>query len=268
MFLYEDVAGEASAAERAAFQLEQDRRVEALLETLASVTSEGIAYTVDLRLRPEGASGLLARSWVSFLEYSSEYMQPWERMAMVRARPINPTSEIMTRWKDMLSEVVYEYPWDEQAFESIRHLKRRIEKEKNKESRIYIDFKYGHGGIADLEFMIKLLQIRHGANNENVRTPDLAEAVRALWRAGAFGEDTLTRILDAHAFQRRVENRYQLMEEWNAREVSRESPLLARLARSLGYRKSTPADDRKAFLGDWEDHANPVRTLVEEYFYS
>lgn len=268
LFLYNDPPKHASAEMRAHIQQQQDGRVESMLEVLASVTSEGVAYPVDLRLRPEGSSGLLARTWESFFEYSNHYMQPWERMALVRARLIDPAPESMRQWNTFISEVVYGYPWNEEAFESIRHIRRRIENEKNKESRIYIDFKYGRGGIADLEFLVQFFQVRHGGKHASVRAPGLAEAAQALWEAGAFSESERNAILEAHSFQRRVENRYQLMEEWNLREISRESPLLARLARSLGYRGDTTLAVCKALLSDWDDQAQTVRSLVEKYFYS
>lgn len=268
VFLYDETPPDVSAGLRAHIQLQQDNRIEAMLEVLAAVTSEGVAYPVDLRLRPEGASGLLARSWGSFLEYSRQHMQPWERMAMVRARPLDAAPETPGQWQVVVSDVVYEYRWDEQAFESIRHLKRRIENEKSKESRVYIDFKYGRGGIVDLEFLVQFLQIQYGGEHAGVRVPALAEAAQALWEAGAFSERERDAILDAHRFQRSVENRYQLIEEWNSREISRESPVLVRLARGLGYTGDTPSMMRKAFLSDWDDHAHTVRLLVEKYFYS
>ncbi len=268
MYLYDDPPQSASPEERARIQLLHDERVESMLEILGAVTSDGVAYQVDLRLRPEGASGLLARSWASFTEYARRYMQPWERMALVRARLIDPAPEILRSWRVLMSDIVYGYSWSEEAVESVRHIKRRIENEKNKESRIYMDFKYGKGGVADLEFLVQLLQVRYGGKHESVRVPDVAGAVTALCEAGALTVEERETLLEAHRFQRRVENRYQMVEEWNAREVSRESPVLERVARSLGYKGETPSQVRKSFLSDWDTHAAAVRDLVGRYFYS
>ena len=63
VFLYDDASEDANAEDRVRFARLEDSRVERILELLAGVTAEGVAYRVDLRLRPEGASGLLARSW-------------------------------------------------------------------------------------------------------------------------------------------------------------------------------------------------------------
>ncbi len=267
IFLY-DAPPEGERPEiRAEIQREQDVRVKNLLELLSAVTPEGITYSVDLRLRPGGASATLARSWESFLEYSRQYMQPWERMALVRSRMLDDSKVHLNRWSSLLSAVVYEWDWNEEAFESIRHIKRRIEAEINKETRSHIDFKYGKGGIADLEFLVQFLQIRHGRQYPGVRVPELKEAVLALFYAGIVAEQERDTLLRAHQFERLVENRYQLMEEWTAREIPRESPTLGRLAASIGYKDDKSAA-RKSFISDWDEIARSVRQLVEKYFFS
>ncbi len=276
VFLYEDPVEGTNA------QLAQDELVENLLEFLSGVTAEGVAYKIDLRLRPEGRSGLLARSWSSFLEHARRYMQPWERMALIRSRilcagglrlPVgaqglsaedHPCSEqVEGRWIQVLDEVVYAYHWDDEATSAVRHLKRRIESEINKESRIYLDFKFGAGGIADLEFLVQLLQALHGKDHPGVRAPNTFDALQALRDAGILPDQAAADLLAALQFQRRVENHYQLIEEWTSREISRESPLLERLARSLGYHREA----RKSFIADWDRTARQVRPLVDKYFY-
>ena len=260
LFLYDDPLEDTPADSRTRLQLLQDARIERLLELLAGVTPEGIAYKVDLRLRPEGASGLLARSWAGFFQYAEMYMQPWERKALVRSRIIGGAEGSAARWAQALSEVVYGFSWTDEAVASVRHLKRRIEIETNKESRIYLDFKFGSGGISDLEFLVQLLQVLHGREVQAARQPGVADAVRALAEAGILTGEEGSVLLQSHEFQRHVENHYQLIEEWTSREISRESPVLERLARSLGYA-------RDAFLTAWGESASKVRILVNKYFY-
>ena len=194
-------------------------------------------------------------------------MQPWERMALVRSRALDRSGDIDCRWSGVLDEAVYEFPWDEGSLDSIRHLKRRIETEKSRESRAFVDFKYGSGGITDLEFLVQFLQIRYGQVHARVRTPDLARAVQALQLAGALSAHESESLLAAHRFLRHVENHYQLMEEWASREISRESPKLVRLARSLGITHGSPLEVRRRFLASWDRHARAVRRLIEKYFY-
>jgi glutamate-ammonia-ligase adenylyltransferase len=176
-------------------------------------------------------------------------------------------NEESERWAALVSEVTYEFPWNDEAVESVRHLKRRIENEKSKESRTHLDFKYGAGGIADLEFLVQFLQLRWGARHIAARAPAIMAALPALRDAGALSASETDELTEAHKFQRRVENRYQLLEEWSSREISRESPKLIRLARSLGYKADPASAARRAFLADWEETARIVRRLFERYFY-
>jgi len=261
MFLYPDPPADSSPEKRTRLQLLLDERAERLLEALAAVTPEGTAYKIDLRLRPEGGTGLLARSWNSFLEHGRQYMQPWERLALVRSRILADDEKLKLRWEEALSEAVYEFRWDADAVAAVRHIKRRIEAESNKESRICLDFKFGAGGVADLEFTVRLLQALHGRDHPAARAPETEMALAGLREAGILGPDDAGAFLAAHLFQRGVENHFQLVEEYASREISRESPVLDRLARSLGY------PTRKEFLTAWDETARKVRNLAQIYFY-
>ena len=265
IFLYDSIPG-LNPETRARFHRYQEERIEQFLELFAGLTPEGLAYEIDLRLRPEGASGILVRSWESFFEYAGQYMQPWERMALVRSRMLDETAVSLERWEEFLAAVVYEYDWSEEAYESIRHVKRRIEREKSRETKTNLDFKYGHGGIADIEFLIQFLQVRHGKHHPNVRVPGPGEALVALCEDGILSREEKDTLLHALKFERFVENRYQLMEEWSSREISRESPMLVRLAGSMGYR-GDESSVRRSFVSDWDQTARSVRELVEKYFY-
>jgi glutamate-ammonia-ligase adenylyltransferase len=57
-----------------------------LTSWLSTMTSSGRLYDVDLRLRPDGDSGLLATSVESFQQYQQSHAWPWEHQALTRAR--------------------------------------------------------------------------------------------------------------------------------------------------------------------------------------
>ena len=119
------------------------------------------------------------------MEHSRRFMQPWERMAMIRCRALGASEEARKRWTEISAEAIYGYRWYGEALESIRHLKRRAESERNKETRTHLDFKNGKGGVADLEHLVQFLQLLNGGRHEGVRVPGVAEAVPALREAGA-----------------------------------------------------------------------------------
>src|SRR5439155_129554 len=53
---------------------------------LASMTAAGRLYDTDLRLRPDGASGLIVSSLDAFRKYQREQAWTWEHQALTRAR--------------------------------------------------------------------------------------------------------------------------------------------------------------------------------------
>ena len=78
VFLYDDPAPEAPENYARLAQ-----RVNIWLTTL---TSAGVLYETDLRLRPDGAGGLLVSPLESFREYQARHAWPWEHQALTRAR--------------------------------------------------------------------------------------------------------------------------------------------------------------------------------------
>ena len=55
---------------------------------LSKNTEDGIAYRVDLRLRPQGQKGEIALPLNAYKTYYETWGQTWERMALIRARPV------------------------------------------------------------------------------------------------------------------------------------------------------------------------------------
>src|SRR5205085_11842516 len=55
---------------------------------LSVPTAAGPLYDVDIRLRPEGAKGMLVVSLDAFERYQREEAWTWEHMALCRARPV------------------------------------------------------------------------------------------------------------------------------------------------------------------------------------
>ncbi len=78
VFLYDDPAPE--AAENYA------RLAQRMNNLLTTMTSAGVLYETDLRLRPDGAGGLLVSPLASFREYQAQHAWTWEHQALSRAR--------------------------------------------------------------------------------------------------------------------------------------------------------------------------------------
>ncbi|MDH3832476.1 MAG: bifunctional [glutamate--ammonia ligase]-adenylyl-L-tyrosine phosphorylase/[glutamate--ammonia-ligase] adenylyltransferase, partial [Gammaproteobacteria bacterium] len=70
-----------------------------IIHILNTYTSAGILYEVDMRLRPNGASGLLVSSLDAFAEYQRRSAWTWENQALVRARVVTGGGEIVRQFE-------------------------------------------------------------------------------------------------------------------------------------------------------------------------
>ena len=89
MFLYDE---EGATRGRRVTSISNDefygRVVSEVVRLLSAHTDRGQAYRVDLRLRPEGHRGPLARSLASTLSYYDTLGRTWERQALIKLRPV------------------------------------------------------------------------------------------------------------------------------------------------------------------------------------
>ncbi len=127
---------------------------------LSVATAAGPLYDIDVRLRPEGAKGMLVVSLDAFERYQREEAWTWEHMALCRARPVFGSAELRERTAELI-ESILKTPRDTKSV--VRDaVKMRAEMERHKPSRSELDVKLGSGGLVDLEFAVHVLQLTRG----------------------------------------------------------------------------------------------------------
>ncbi len=85
IFLYSE---EGELSPRLSYHQWFNRLAEKILETFSTRDPEGALFRIDLRLRPEGSAGPLARSLESMENYYAGFGETWERIALIKARGI------------------------------------------------------------------------------------------------------------------------------------------------------------------------------------
>jgi [glutamine synthetase] adenylyltransferase / [glutamine synthetase]-adenylyl-L-tyrosine phosphorylase len=70
------------------------RLTQKIVHMLTTRTQAGILFTVDTRLRPSGAAGLLVSHLDAFIEYQNNQAWTWEHQALLKARVICGTAAI------------------------------------------------------------------------------------------------------------------------------------------------------------------------------
>jgi glutamate-ammonia-ligase adenylyltransferase len=142
-----------------------------LIRVLGSVTEDGLAFRVDMRLRPYGDSGPLACS-LDFLEtYFITQGREWERYAWIKARAITggqPASRHEELFR-LVRPFVYRKYLDYATLDAMRQLHAEVRREVARRE-LAEHVKLGPGGIREIEFVAQALQLARGG-----RDPALTE---------------------------------------------------------------------------------------------
>ena len=234
-----------------------DRVVDRLYTTLTAITRTGQVFRVDLRLRQGGKATALAHSLETLDRYLGDEAALWERQALVRARPILGDPVLARRFIALRRTRVFGPGLSEAERAEIHHVRTRMELELGREGPGRIHLKFGVGGLVDIEFLAQVLQLAHGARHGTLRTPSTRLAHARLGALGLLPEATVQRLLEAHAFLRRLLRSLRLGQVRPPDCLPTTGHVLARLAREAGL------DGGRVLLARHREVAEFVRA---EYF--
>jgi glutamate-ammonia-ligase adenylyltransferase len=123
---------------------------------LTSFTAAGVLYETDLRLRPDGASGLLVSRLDAFAEYQRTKAWTFEHQALTRARFVAGAADIGDKFERLRIEVL-RLPRD---LATLRHeiaaMRQKMLDGHPNPSGMF-DVKHDRGGIIDVEFCVQYL---------------------------------------------------------------------------------------------------------------
>jgi len=151
-----------------------------ILESFSARHPAGSLFRVDLRLRPEGSAGPLARSLESMENYYAGFGETWERLALIKARGIGGSRELAYEFLRQHQPFIYPRSATPDLLDEIANIKRRIERDVVGPDKLERDVKLGIGGIREIEFIVQALQLIHGARNPFLQEPSMLKALHAL----------------------------------------------------------------------------------------
>jgi len=220
------------------------RVVSEVVRLLSAHTDRGQAYRIDLRLRPEGQRGPLARSLASTLSYYDTLGRTWERQALIKVRPVAGDLRFGEQFLKAIEPYVYRKYLSFAEINGIKALKRRIEQKAGQAGVSDTEVKTGHGGIRDVEFTIQFLQLLNGGDLPEVRQRNTLKAMQALERVGCLTDQEYTILDNTYRFLRKTEHRLQLLFDLQTHRLPEGEEELSKLALRMGY-ANNPRTDRK-----------------------
>ncbi|MBN1558019.1 MAG: bifunctional [glutamate--ammonia ligase]-adenylyl-L-tyrosine phosphorylase/[glutamate--ammonia-ligase] adenylyltransferase, partial [Lentisphaerae bacterium] len=207
------------------------RVVNRLREALSRHTEEGVAYRVDMRLRPHGTAGPLVAGLNAAARYYAERAALWEIQALVKLRPVAGAGAAGARCLEAARAALARPRRGREVADSVRSMRARAAEGRSGAGRT--DIKSGLGGIRDIEFLVQALQLVYAHEDPDLLTGHTLEALRRLARKGRLDPGVADSLAEDYSFLRRTEHFLQILEDRQIHALPRDAAQLTALARRV-----------------------------------
>jgi len=233
------------------------RLIETFTAEVMRLTAEGFLFRVDLRLRPEGDVGPLARSLASYENFYAQSGQTWERMMLIKARGVAGDAGLAAEFIEMIQPFRYPRSLGERTVAEVAATKLRLENEVVKTGELDRNVKLGRGGIREIEFVVQTLQLLNAGRQPFLQNPRTLPTLDQLARYQLLPEPDAGALREAYCFLRDVEHRLQMENNLQTHTIPTERKARERLAALMGC----------VSLGDFEktlkQHTGEVRRIYD-----
>lgn len=224
-----------------------------------------LEFELDLDLRPEGKNGPNARSLDSYRAYYERWADTWESQALLRAKPIAGSPALVDAFLDLINN--YRYPKDlpAAAVTEIRRIKARMETERlpqGADPRRHT--KLGRGSLSDVEWLVQLMQLKHGKDHPSIRTPKTLLALTACVHEGLIAEHDARVLSEAWTLASRVRSASVLWANKRTDVLPTDRQQLEGMSRILEY----PAGSASKLEEDYLAFTRRSRMVYERLFYA
>lgn len=235
------------------------RLAQRLIQALDTNRADGFVFRVDTRLRPFGDVGPLAMSFGAMEDYYQSQAREWERYALIKARVVAGDPAAGERLMAMLRPFVYRRYLDFGAIESLRDMKRMIDKELKRKG-MADNIKLGPGGIREIEFIGQTFQLIRGGRDPELQLSAIQSVLRRLGEKALLPAQAVQRLGAAYRYLRLVENRLQAWQDRQTHTLPEDAVGRLRLARAMG------CADWDGFFGVLEAHRRRVQDEFDRVF--
>jgi glutamate-ammonia-ligase adenylyltransferase len=256
MFVYKPLVDDVNIAQTEAQELVSEIR------RLSS--DQILEFELDLDLRPEGKNGPIVRSIDSYASYYERWAGTWESQALLRARVISGEDSVRNEFVALIDR--YRYPEHMEASEviEIRRIKARVEVERLPLGADPMrHLKLGRGSISDVEWLVQLLQLKHGYSNTSLQTPHTLQALEQLEIAGFVQASDAIVLKQAWQLSSAIRSAVMLAQNKRIDVLPTDRQQLESVARLLEY----PRGGAAALEQDYLATTRRARAVFEKLFY-
>ena len=177
-----------------------------IINLLSTQTRSGVLYEVDMRLRPSGNSGPMVAALRAFEKYQREDAWTWEHQALLRARSVAGAATVRQQFERLRCDVLREAVRRDTLQHDVATMRARMRRELSRAEPGGFDLKQDRGGVADLEFIVQYLVLRHAADTPQLLTySDNVRQLEALSSEGVVEQNQAQQLTTIYlAFRQRL----------------------------------------------------------------
>ena len=228
---------------------------ERIVQLIGSYTGEGVLFTVDTRLRPNGSAGLLVQTEVAVLDYFSTTAEAWESITYLKARAVAGERKSAESFLHDLQQAYGDrYGQSGNSRLDLREMRARLEREQGTQKPL----KAGRGGYYDIDFLLLYLRLKNaGVYYSYLNTPARIEVLETSEKLSR-SEANLLR--EAAAFYRAVDHGMRVLTGHAESRLPRAGAQMEALAELLPRWTPVP-------LSHLDRIRDEVRALFDRFFY-
>jgi glutamate-ammonia-ligase adenylyltransferase len=151
---------------------------ERMIQTLGSYTGEGVMFTVDTRLRPNGREGDLVQLAGTYQNYFERNAAAWEGITYMKSRAVAGNLDCATGFLHDLQEVDWRrYGQSMRSRQDLAGMRARLEREQGPRNPL----KAGAGGYYDIDFALMYLRLKGaGIFYKTLNTPARIDVIEKM----------------------------------------------------------------------------------------
>jgi glutamate-ammonia-ligase adenylyltransferase len=200
----------------------------------------------------------------SYAAYYAQWAQPWEVQALLRARPVAGDAGLGVRFRAMADRTRYpDGGVSPEAVLEIRRIKARVDAERlPRGADPNTHTKLGRGGLADVEWTVQLLQLRHAHEVPALHETSTLAALAAASGAGVIPEADAAQLREAWLTATRARNALVLVRGKPTDQLPGPGRQLNAVAAAAGW----PDGDGGAFLDNYLRVTRRAKAVVSKVF--
>jgi len=174
---------------------------ERMIDAISAYTGDGVIFTVDTRLRPNGREGDLVQTEGAYQDYFAKHAEAWEGITYMKSRAVCGNSERSTDFLHQLQEVDWRrYGQSGRSRKQLAEMRARLEKQQGARNPL----KAGRGGYYDIDFALMYLRLKGaGIFYKVLNTPQRIDVIEQM---GHLEREDADFLRDSATFYRAIDH--------------------------------------------------------------